>query len=109
MEKNNHIKAYSFNQIKEELIGPIGEPERDMYEFELKMELIGEMIKKARLERKLTQAQLGELVGVQKAQISKLEKSANNVSVATILKVFSALKAKVKFSVELLNQEVELS
>ena len=108
MEKKKNIQTFTLDQIKEEMIGPVGQPDRDLYEFELKMELLGEMIRKARLERNLTQAQLGELVGVQKAQISKLEKSVNNVSVATILKVFDALKAKVKFKVELLNQEVEL-
>lgn len=72
-------KTYTLDQIKDEMIGPIGQIDRDTYEFELKLELLGEMIKKARLERKLTQAELGELVGVQKAQISKLEKNANNV------------------------------
>ncbi|WP_420458205.1 helix-turn-helix domain-containing protein [Neolewinella sp.] len=67
------------------------------------------MIKSARKHRKLTQAQLGDLVGVQKAQISKLERNAKNVTVETILKVFRALKANVRFSVELDEAEVELS
>jgi transcriptional regulator with XRE-family HTH domain len=34
---------------------------------------LGQAIKQARQERNLTQAQLGELVGVPKAQISKIE------------------------------------
>lgn len=36
------------------------------------------MIKQARLELKLTQEQLGEIVGVKKAQISKLENNTNS-------------------------------
>jgi HTH-type transcriptional regulator / antitoxin HipB len=49
------------------------------------------MIRKARQERNLTQEQLGKLIGVQKAQISKLESSANSATIGSILKVFKAL------------------
>ncbi|MEI2420507.1 helix-turn-helix transcriptional regulator, partial [Arthrospira platensis SPKY2] len=52
-------------------------------------------------ERNLTQEQLGELVGVKKAQISKIENSATDARFSTILKVFEVLGAKVKFDVEL--------
>ena len=97
-------KSYTLDEIKNEIIGPIGHDDRDTYEFELKMELLGEMIKKARLERKLTQAELGELVGVQKAQISKLEKNANNVTMVTVLRVFNALKAKSNFRLNCLTK-----
>ena len=83
--------------------------QRDRYEFELNLELLGEMIRVTRRQRNLTQEQLGELIGVQKAQISKLEKNANNVTVETILKVFNALKAKVNFKIELQNKRTTLA
>jgi DNA-binding XRE family transcriptional regulator len=95
------LKKFSFDQIKDEFLGKKGTPKRDRYEFDLKLELLGQMIKAARLERNMTQEQLGRLVGVQKAQISKLENSMHNVTFETILKVFTALNAKVKFKVEL--------
>jgi transcriptional regulator with XRE-family HTH domain len=44
---------------------------------------------------------LGRIVGVQKAQISKLENSLTDARVETILKVFKALNAKISFSVEM--------
>jgi transcriptional regulator with XRE-family HTH domain len=65
------------------------------------MEVLGDMIKSVRKKRKLTQKQLGELIGVQKSQISKLERNTKNVTIETILKVFGALKANVRFSVEM--------
>jgi len=40
------------------------------------------------------------LIGVKKAQISKIENSTKDVRFSTIMKVFNALKAKVKFSIE---------
>jgi len=59
------------------------------------------MIKSARQERHLTQEELGKLIGVQKAQISKLENSANSATIDTIIKVFKALKAEINFNVNL--------
>jgi len=109
MEKNKKLKMYTFDEIKDEFIGKKGTPKRDRYEYELKLELLGGMIKTARKERNLTQEQLGKIVGVQKAQISKLEKSVNNVTIATILKVFNALKAKVKFKVELDKKDLQIA
>lgn len=107
--KGKKIKTYSLDQIKDEMIGKRGTPIRDEYEFELNLELLGEMIRTTRLQRNLTQEQLGDLIGVQKAQISKLEKNANNVTVETILKVFNALKAKVNFRIELQNKQIRIA
>jgi transcriptional regulator with XRE-family HTH domain len=50
--------------------------------------LLGSAIKQARKERNLTQQQLGELVGVKKAQISKIENS----------RLMQDLKPLLKFS-----------
>lgn len=95
------MKQLTLGQVKDKFIGQKGSPKREEYELNLKMDLIGEMIKKTRKERNLTQEELGKLIGVQKAQISKLEKGTKNVTIATILKVFQALKANVKFKIEL--------
>lgn len=102
-------KVYTLDQIKDEMIGKRGSVKREEYEFELNLELLGEMIRATRLQRNLTQQELGQLVGVQKAQISKLEKNANNVTVETILKVFNALKAKVNFRIELQNKQIRIA
>ena len=99
--KNKNIKMMTLDQMKDKDIGKIGTPERDKYEFDLRMEVLGDMIKSVWKERNLTQEQLGELVGVQKSQISKLERNTKNVTIETILKVFKALKTNVKFSVEM--------
>jgi HTH-type transcriptional regulator / antitoxin HipB len=107
--KNKKMKMMTLDQLKDRDIGKIGTPERDKYEFDLRMELLGEMIKSVRKERNLTQEQLGELIGVQKSQISKLERSTKNVTIETILKVFQALKANVKFSVELNESEFKVA
>ena len=103
------MKSYSLAEMKDKYIGKVGTEGRDNYEYELRMEVLGRMIKAARKERDLTQEQLGELVGVKKSQISKLESSANSATIDTILRVFKALKAEIKFNVKIENQSLQLS
>ena len=69
----------------------------------------GKILRRLRKEAGLTQEELGKLVGVQKSQISKLEKNASNVTIHTILKVFTALRAKVNFKVSLMDNEMSIS
>src|SRR6266496_2629482 len=102
------IKTYTLEEMKDKYIGRKGTSSRDQYEYDLRMDVLGHMIKKARQERNLTQEQLGKLVGVQKAQISKLESSANSATIDTILKVFKALKADIYFKVKIENQHLQL-
>jgi len=107
--KEKELEMFSFDQIKDEFIGEVGTVKRTLYEQELQMEILGDLIKKVRLERNMTQEELGKLIGVQRAQISKLENNTTNVTVETILRVFSALKAKVNFNVEILNNSVKIA
>lgn len=106
---NKKIKSYSLDEMKEKYVGKAGTKEREQYEYDLCMDLLGKMIKRARQEQNLTQEQLGELVGVKKAQISKLESSANSATIDTVVKVFRALKAEIRFNVTIENQFLQLA
>lgn len=81
--------------LVDEAWGKVGTSERDEMEAQLKEELhdyfVGEAIKKARLAQHLTQEQLGERVGVQRAQISRLEKGKSVITLPTMRRVFRAL------------------
>jgi plasmid maintenance system antidote protein VapI len=107
--ENERIEMFTFNQIKDEFIGKKGTEKRTQYEQELQFEVLGNLIRKVRLDRNLTQEELGRLIGVQRAQISKLENNTTNVTLQTILKVFGALKAKVNFNIELQNNFVQIA
>ena len=104
--KSNKLKIYSLEEITDKHIGKRGTPKREAFEYELRLDLLGEAIKQARKERNLTQEELGKLVGVRKAQISKLEHSLTDARFETIIKVFKALNVKINFNVELLDQNV---
>ncbi len=102
------VRTHTLAEMKDKYVGKTGSPERERYEYELRMEVLGKMIKATRKERKLTQTELGKLVGVQKAQISKIESSANSATIDTILKIFSALHAEISFQVRLEEGYVKL-
>lgn len=93
------MEYYTLEEIEDKYIGKIGTPERDQYEQELQEELrachIGEAIKEARKAKNLTQEQLGALVGVQKAQISRLEKG-KSITLSTLTRVFKAMGIPLK-------------
>jgi HTH-type transcriptional regulator / antitoxin HipB len=107
--ETSDMKTYTLDELTDKYIGERGTPRREQFEYKLQVDILGEAIKQARKERNLTQAQLGELVGVQKAQISKLENSLTNARLETILKVFRALNLKIVFNLESLNESVQIA
>ncbi len=100
------MKTYSLEELTDQYIGKKGTKKRDNFENELRLDLLGQTIKQVRQERNLTQEELGELVGVKKSQISKIENSTTDAGFTTILKVFEALGARVNFNVELNNRKI---
>ncbi len=76
------------------LVGEVGTLEREEFDTCLKAEIesyhIGKAIKQTRLQQNLTQKQLGERMGVQEAQISKIE-SGKSITFSTIVRTFKAL------------------
>ena len=103
------MKTYSLSEMEDKYIGKKGTKERDEYEYELRMDLLGQMIRTTRKEKNLTQEKLGELIGVNKSQISKLENNANSATIETIIRVFKALKADINFDVILDNTKLKIA
>ena len=109
MPAKKKMKTVSLDTMIDKHVGKIGTPVRDAFEYELKLELIGNAIRETRLHHNLTQEQLGKIVGVQKAQISKLENNFTNARFDTVIKVFNALHAKVNFRVELPKRKIKVA
>lgn len=94
------MKTVSIDTLIDKHIGKKGSKKRDEFDEELRLDILGHKIKELRKSKNMTQEQLGKLIGVKKAQISKIENSFTNARFETILKVFRALDTKVKFSIE---------
>lgn len=95
------MKTTTFKELKDRHLGKIGTPERDAYEAEVREAIqsnhIGEAIKAARKERNMTQDQLAELMGVKKAQVSRIERG-HNPTITTITRAFNALGMAVSLT-----------
>jgi len=100
------MKMTTIDELTDEIVGKKGTPDRDIFEYDLRMDIIGIMIRDARFKRSMTQEDLGDLLGVQKSQISKLENNTKDFRIGTILTALKALGAKVKLSVELEKEKL---
>jgi HTH-type transcriptional regulator / antitoxin HipB len=103
------IRTFTLGEMKDKYLGESGTVQRDRYEQELRMDLLGHMIKAARQQRNWTQEELGLRIGVGKARISKLERSANSASMETLLRVFEALQAEVHFNIRMEGKNLTLN
>ena len=94
MKQVGNMKLYSLEEVTDEIIGKKGTPERDDFDRKVEEALyayrIGEAIRNARLKQNLTQEELGERIGVQKAQISRMERGYS-ISIPTMSLVFKSL------------------
>ena len=88
------MKTYTLDELTDEAIGKVGTPKRDKFEQDLKEEIqayhIGEVIKQARIAKNLTQEELGEKMGVQRSQVSRLEKG-KSISFSSLMRAFKAM------------------
>lgn len=93
------MKFYTLEEMTDKHIGKRGTVERESFEADVEAALIGASIKEARKSLNLTQRELGERVGVQTAQISKIE-SGRNLTISTIVRVLNALGLSADFSIQ---------
>ena len=92
------MKLHTLEELMDRDIGPIGTPKCDTFEEKLATDLhayhVGEAIKQAREAQSLTQAELGEKMGVHKAQVCRIE-SGKSITLASMMRAFRALGVQV--------------
>lgn len=89
------MKLTPLSEVVDEVWGKEGTSKRETMEAKLKADVnsyyLGKAIRNTRLAQRLTQEELGERIGVQRAQISRLEKGRTPISLQTMSRVFQAL------------------
>ncbi len=100
MNKKDFI---TLEESKDDLIGKVGSTARDSYEEDIKLYAIGAAIRESRKKQNLTQEELGRMIGVQKAQISRIE-NGRNLTFATVLKLFKAMNISVNLDIDQLGK-----
>ena len=88
------MKTYTFDEVKDELLGKVGTSERNEHERKVADAVnafrLGEVVRERRLDQNLTQEELGKRMGVKKSQVSKLERG-DDMSLRSMRRVFRAL------------------
>lgn len=102
MKENRNAKDIkTWTQVKDEVFGEIGEPKRDEIEREVEAFKIGLLLRKAREEKKLTQAELANLVDKKREYISRIENNGSNMTLKTLYDIVEkGLGGKVTISIE---------
>ena len=89
-----NMKTYTFDEVKDELLGKVGTSERDEHERKVADAVnafrLGEVVRERRLDQNLTQEELGKRMGVKKSQVSKLERG-DDMSLRSMRRVFRGL------------------
>jgi len=100
MKTKNNTKALS--RLIDEQYGKKGTPKRDKFEKGYQNFKLGAMIHEARIEKGLTQEQLANKCGTNKAYISKVENDVKDVRISTLQKIIEiGLGGRLNLSVTL--------
>lgn len=94
-----NMKVYTQEETLDLTLGKKGTPARDAYDAKVEDYLVGLAIRRARESKNLTQQQLGERIGVQRARICSIEKGVN-LRLSTLRRIFNALNIEVKLDIE---------
>lgn len=100
MQKKDNLKT--LDAFVDENYGKKGTAKRDKFEQGYDEFKLGVMIQEARLEKGLTQEQLAEKCGTNKAYISKIENNIKDVRLSTLKKIIEiGLDGHLELSIKL--------
>jgi ribosome-binding protein aMBF1 (putative translation factor) len=85
MKTNNNL--ITLDQFKDKHYGKIGTAKRDKLETGYTEFKMGAMIQEARLEKGMTQEELADKCGTNKAYISRVENNIKDVRLSTLQKI----------------------
>lgn len=94
------MNIHTFDEIKNEVFGELGSPERDHLKHELQAFRIGLKIREARKKMNMTQEQLAAKIDKKRSFISKVENDGSNITLTTLFDIVEkGLGGKVNIDV----------
>ncbi len=95
------METKSWKDIKDSVYGAQGTERRDALERDFEGFKVGLLLRKAREDKHLTQAELAELVNRKREYISRIENNGSNLTLKTLYDIVEkGLGGKVKISIE---------
>lgn len=95
MKKKNEI--ISFDEYLDNRHGKAGTPGREKWEAGFEVFKVGVLLEEARLKLGLTQQELADKCGTNKAYISRIENNASDIKFSTLIRIVSkGLNGQIK-------------
>jgi DNA-binding XRE family transcriptional regulator len=95
------METKSWKEIKDNVYGAKGTERRDELDRDFESFKIGILLRKAREDKNLTQAELAEIVDKKREYISRIENNGSNLTLKTLFDIVEkGLGGKVKISIE---------
>ena len=96
------METKSWKEIKDNVYGEKGTERRDELERDFEGFKIGVLLKKAREDKHMTQAQLGDLVDKKREYISRVENNGSNMTLKTLFEIVEkGLGGKIRIQIEI--------
>lgn len=92
--KENMIQSY--DAVLDKKYGVVGTPEREAFRKEAYAFYMGQVIRKARKEERITQSELGRRIGANKSYISRIENGLIDPTISTIYSIITALGLRIE-------------
>jgi len=95
------METKRWKEIKDNVYGSKGTERRDELDRDFESFKIGVLLRKAREDKHLTQAELAEIVDRKREYISRIENNGSNLTLKTLFDIVEkGLGGKVKISIE---------
>lgn len=94
MQARNDIG--SFDAILDEKYGKIGSPEREEFHREAYAYCMGQMVKEARKQEKMSQSELAARIGTNKTYISRIERGLIEPGIGIFCQIANALGMRLE-------------
>jgi ribosome-binding protein aMBF1 (putative translation factor) len=94
--KNNDL--FDVDKLMDEKYGKEGSPQREAFRNNAYAYYVGQIIRDARKEEKITQGELASKVGSNKSYISKIEHGLIEPTIGTFYRIIDALGLKVEIT-----------
>lgn len=96
------METKTWKEIKDKVYGEKGSERRDNLDRDFDSFKIGLLLRKARVQKNMTQEQLGEIVNKKRSYISRIENNGSNLTLKTLYEIVEkGLGGKVTISVEI--------
>lgn len=92
LEKETH----SANDYLDQKFGKVGTDEREDFSAKALSYYYGELIKETRKEKKLTQQELADKIGKERAYIAKIEQGKTDLQISNFVQIIRALGLSLK-------------